>query len=280
MAGIKGDMAGGAAVAAAVRAIAAAGIPVNVTAVVPCCENRISTTSLLPGDLIGSLSGKTIEVFNADAEGRLILADGLTWAIRKEGCTRLVDAATLTGAICAMLGYVATGVMASDDGWYAALERPPPTPASASGVCRTSRNMKSSSAATSVTCATRAATAAARSRAGLFLRHFTEGLPWLHLDIAGTADNKGYVWEHQVPGATGTAVSTLFHLACGLAGKKGGSKMKRPLIEACVDSYASAMAASRAGADRLELCAHLVIGGTTPTPCSVPAGAARQRRAH
>lgn len=101
--------------------------------------------------------------------------------------------------------------------------------------------------------------------AGLFLRHFTEGLPWLHLDIAGTADNKGYVWEHQVPGATGTAVSTLFHLACGLAEKKGGSKMKRPLIEACVDSYASAMAASRAGADRLELCAHLVIGGTTPT---------------
>ncbi len=69
----------------------------NVTAVVPCCENRISTTSLLPGDLIGSLSGKTIEVFNADAEGRLILADGLTWAIRKEGCTHLVDAATLTG---------------------------------------------------------------------------------------------------------------------------------------------------------------------------------------
>lgn len=85
MAGIKGDMAGGAAVAAAVRAIAAAGLPVNVTAVVPCCENRISTTSLLPGDLIGSLSGKTIEVFNADAEGRLILADGLTWAIPEGG---------------------------------------------------------------------------------------------------------------------------------------------------------------------------------------------------
>ena len=218
MAGIKGDMAGGAAVAAAVRAIAAAGIPVNVTAVVPCCENRISTTSLLPGDLIGSLSGKTIEVFNADAEGRLILADGLTWAIRKEGCTRLVDAATLTGAICAMLGYVATGVMASDDGWYAALERAaahsgerfwrmPDFPeyeklirGDLGDVRNTSRD------------------GCGAITAGLFLRHFTEGLPWLHLDIAGTADNKGYVWEHQVPGA-----------------------------------------------DRLELCAHLVIGGTTPT---------------
>lgn len=224
MAGIKGDMAGGAAVAAAVRAIAAAGIPVNVTAVVPCCENRISTTSLLPGDLIGSLSGKTIEVFNADAEGRLILADGLTWAIRKEGCTRLVDAATLTGAICAMLGYVATGVMASDDGWYATLERPPPTPASASGVCRTSRNMKSSSAATSATCATRAATAAARSRPGCScgtLPRVCRGCIWTS---QARRTNKGYVWEHQVPGATGTAVSTLFHLACGLAEIKEEAK--------------------------------------------------------
>ena len=224
MAGIKGDMAGGAAVAAAVRAIAAAGIPVNVTAVVPCCENRISTTSLLPGDLIGSLSGKTIEVFNADAEGRLILADGLTWAIRKEGCTRLVDAATLTGAICAMLGYVATGVMASDDGWYATLERAaahsgerfwrmPDFPeyeklirGDLGDVRNTSRD------------------GCGAITAGLFLRHFTEGLPWLHLDIAGTADNKGYVWEHQVPGATGTAVSTLFHLACGLAEIKEEAK--------------------------------------------------------
>lgn len=224
MAGIKGDMAGGAAVAAAVRAIAAAGLPVNVTAVVPCCENRISTTSLLPGDLIGSLSGKTIEVFNADAEGRLILADGLTWAIRKEGCTRLVDAATLTGAICAMLGYVATGVMASDDGWYAALERAaahsgerfwrmPDFPeyeklirGDLGDVRNTSRD------------------GCGAITAGLFLQHFTEGLPWLHLDIAGTADNKGYVWEHQVPGATGTAVSTLFHLACGLAEKKEEAK--------------------------------------------------------
>ena len=210
--------------AAAVRAIAAAGLPVNVTAVVPCCENRISTTSLLPGDLIGSLSGKTIEVFNADAEGRLILADGLTWAIRKEGCTHLVDAATLTGAICAMLGYVATGVMASDDGWYAALERAaahsgerfwrmPDFPeyeklirGDLGDVRNTSRD------------------GCGAITAGLFLRHFTEGLPWLHLDIAGTADNKGYVWEHQVPGATGTAVSTLFHLACGLAEKKEEAK--------------------------------------------------------
>src|SRR5699024_12223485 len=82
------------------------------------CENRISRESTLPGDLITSLSGQTIEVLNTDAEGRLILADALTWAIREEGCTRLVDVATRTGAICAVLGNVAAGVMASDDGCY------------------------------------------------------------------------------------------------------------------------------------------------------------------
>ena len=100
MAGIKGDMAGGAAAAAAVRALAANGAAVNVTAVVPICENRISDASMLPGDVITSFSGQTIEILNADAEGRLILADALAWAAEKEGCTHLVDIATLTGAIC------------------------------------------------------------------------------------------------------------------------------------------------------------------------------------
>ena len=112
MAGMKGDMAGGAAAAAAVCALAANKVRANVTAVVPCCENRISNLAMLPGDVISSLSGRTIEVMNTDAEGRLILCDALTWAIRQEKATRLVDIATLTGAIYAMLGHVAAGVMA------------------------------------------------------------------------------------------------------------------------------------------------------------------------
>lgn len=78
---------------------------------------------MLPGDVITSFSGKTIEILNADAEGRLILADGLAWAAEKEGCTHLADIATLTGAICAMLGFVTTGVMASDDRLYDCLAR-------------------------------------------------------------------------------------------------------------------------------------------------------------
>lgn len=213
MAKMKGDMAGGAAAACALRALAAAGVRANVTAVVPLCENRVSPGSALPGDVIRSLSGQTIEVLSTDAEGRLILADALTWSIREEKCTHLVDIATLTGAICNMLGSVAAGVMASGDEPYIQLEkaaalsgerywRMPAFPeyeklieSDLADVRNTSKDGCSAIAA------------------GLFLKRFTQGLPWLHLDIAGTADCKKPIWQHQVSGATGAAVSTLFYLA-------------------------------------------------------------------
>ena len=213
MAGIKGDMAGGAAAAAAVRALAANGAAVNVTAVVPICENRISNVSMLPGDVITSFSGKTIEILNADAEGRLILADGLAWAAEKEGCTHLADIATLTGAICAMLGFVTTGVMASDDRLYDCLARAaarsgekfwrmPDDPEYETLIESDYADVRNTSK-----------DGCGAITAGLFLKKFTADRPWLHLDIAGTADNSGIVWQHQVPGATGTAVSTLYHLS-------------------------------------------------------------------
>ena len=212
MAGIKGDMAGGAAAAAAVRALAANGAAVNVTAVVPICENRISNASMLPGDVITSFSGKTIEILNADAEGRLILADSLAWAAEREDCTHLVDIATLTGAICAMLGFVTTGVMASDDGFYSCLTRA----AARSGekFWRMPDNSEYEALIESDYADVRNTSkdGCGAITAGLFLKKFTEERPWLHLDIAGTADNTGIVWQHQVPGATGTAVSTLYHL--------------------------------------------------------------------
>lgn len=214
MAGIKGDMAGGAAAAAALHALARHGVRVNVTAVIPTCENRISPTSMLPGDRITLFSGQTVEILNADAEGRLILADGLTWAIRREGCTHLVDIATLTGAVYAMLGYVTTGVMASDDEWYGCLTRAaghsgerfwrmPDFPEYEDLIRSDYADVRNTSK-----------DGCGAITAGLFLKHFTQGLPWLHLDIAGTADNNtGITWQHQTPGATGTAVSTLYYLA-------------------------------------------------------------------
>ena len=213
MAGIKGDMAGGAAAAAALRALAANGVPVNVTVVVPVCENRISDSSMVPGDVITSFSGKTIEILNSDAEGRLILADGLAWAAEREGCTHLVDIATLTGAICAMLGFVTTGVMASDNGFYdcllCAAER------SGEKFWRMPDDAEYETLIESDYADVRNTSkdGCGAITAGLFLKKFTAGRPWLHLDIAGTADNTGIVWQHQVPGATGTAVSTLYHLA-------------------------------------------------------------------
>ena len=212
MAGIKGDMAGGAAAAAAVRALAANGAAVNVTAVVPICENRISNASMLPGDVITSFSGKTIEILNADAEGRLILADSLAWAAEREDCTHLVDIATLTGAICAMLGFVTTGVMASDDGFYGCLMRAAARSGEKFWRMPDDSEYEALIGSDYADVRNTSKDGCGAITAGLFLKKFTEERPWLHLDIAGTADNTGIVWQHQVPGATGTAVSTLYHL--------------------------------------------------------------------
>ena len=216
MPGMTGDMAGGAAVCGAVLALAENRAPVNVTAVIPAVENRISNDSFLPSYVIGSLSGRTIEVGNTDAEGRLILADAITYAIRKENACKVVDIATLTGSMAAMLGGVATGVMANDDGFYAQLEeasrrsgerfwRVPDFPeykklieTPVADLCNTSDG-----------CGAIAA--------GFFLRACAEDTPWLHLDIAGT----GWVWtspkEYQIKGATGVGVTTLYEL-CKSAG--------------------------------------------------------------
>ena len=213
MAGIKGDMAGGAAVAAAVRALALHGAAVNVTAVVPVCENRISDGSMTPGDVITSLSGQTIEILNSDAEGRLILADGLTWAAEHEGCTQLVDVATLTGAIYVMLGYVTTGVMANDDASYAALSRAAMHSGEKFWRMPDDEEYEKLIESDYADVRNTSKDGCGAITAGLFLKKFAAGKPWLHLDIAGTADNSGFVWQHQVPGATGTAVSTLYHLA-------------------------------------------------------------------
>ena len=213
MAGMKGDMAGGAAVAGAVCALAANGVKVNVTAVIPACENRISPTSSLPGDLVTSFSGQTIEVLNTDAEGRLLLCDAVTWAIREEKATKLVDAATLTGAIYAMLGHVATGVMTNDDAWFAALERAAEQSGERFWQIPTYPEYEKLIESDYADVRNTTKNGCGAIAAGLFLKRFTEEPPWMHLDIAGTADNSSPVWQHQVGGATGAATATLYYLA-------------------------------------------------------------------
>ncbi len=209
---MKDDMAGGAAVVAAMRAIATLGAPIRVVGVVPAVENMPGGRALKPGDVLASASGKTVEVVNTDAEGRLILADAL-WYAQRLGATHLVDAATLTGACTVALGRLTTGLFGAPDAWVEhvrrvageAGERAWPMP-----LFDDYAEALRSDIADLVNSAGRAGGAIT---AAMFLREFTGGLPWAHLDIAGTAwadEAKPY----QPKGATGAAVRTLAALAC------------------------------------------------------------------
>ncbi|MCH5279408.1 MAG: leucyl aminopeptidase [Christensenellaceae bacterium] len=212
MRGIKGDMAGGAAVFGTLLALAENHIPVNVTAVIPAVENRIAPDSYIPGDVIGSMSGKTIEVLNTDAEGRLILADAVTYAIRCEKAAQVVDIATLTGAVVSMFGFTTAGYITNDERLNRAFMeaysrsgeqywRLPDFPEYRSLLDSSIADISNVS---SGGCGT--------ITAGLFIGAFTEGKPWLHIDIAGTAWVGSPVFEYQTIGATGAGVTTLYEL--------------------------------------------------------------------
>ncbi len=212
MEGIKGDMAGAGAVAGALYALARRETKANVTAVIPMCENRISSGSLLPGDVISSYAGKSIEVLNTDAEGRLILADAMSYAVRKEHVTQVLDIATLTGAVATMFGFTVGGVLCDDENWYREFERAGRT--SGERYARIpfyeehEEMIKSRLADVRNTSKGGCGTITA----GLFIREFAENKPWLHLDIAGTAWVSDPAFAFQSPGATGAGVTTLYHL--------------------------------------------------------------------
>ncbi|MEO8027301.1 MAG: leucyl aminopeptidase [Bryobacteraceae bacterium] len=208
---MKYDMAGGAAVLGAMRAIAQLKPSIQVTAFVPAVENMVGSRAQRPGDIVTSYSGKTIEVLNTDAEGRLILADAVTYA-KKQGCTHLVDAATLTGAIVVALGSINVGAFTNND---AMLNRVL-TAAKAEGEkmwhmpCEDEyRDLLKSPYADLANIGPRGAGSIS---AAWFIREFVDETPWVHLDIAGTAwldDNKPYMPK----GPTGVGVRTFVRLA-------------------------------------------------------------------
>lgn len=216
--GIKGDMAGGAAVCGTVLALAENRVPINVTAVIPAVENRISPDSFIPGDVIRSMSGKTIEIGNSDAEGRLILADAVTYAIRQEGADRVVDIATLTGAMVKMFGFTTAGFLCNDEALCGAFQEA----AVRSGEqywrlpCFDDYQKMIESPVADLYNTSNDGCGAIT--AGLFIGSFAEDKPWLHIDIAGTAEVDAPRREYQVKGATGAGVSTLYELCRGLAG--------------------------------------------------------------
>ncbi|WP_138752669.1 leucyl aminopeptidase [Paenibacillus sinopodophylli] len=204
------DMGGAAAVLGAMRVIGELKPAINVIAVIPTAENMPSDRAIKPGDVLRMMSGHTVEIVNTDAEGRLVLADGLTTAITR-GATKLVDVATLTGAVSVALGTQATGAVTNHEELFkqvqAASERAgeriwqlPAYPEYKKQIKSDAADLKNSGGRYAGTIT-----------GGLFIGHFAEGLPWVHLDIAGTAwleSSRG--WETK--GATGVMVRTLIEL--------------------------------------------------------------------
>jgi leucyl aminopeptidase len=208
---MKFDMSGGATVIEAMAAIAELGLPVTITAVVPSTENMPSGHAVKPGDIVTAMNGKTIEINNTDAEGRLILADALCYAV-EQGAERIVDLATLTGAIIVALGSSFVGLFSNDDDWYGEVEaactatgelgwRLPLHPEYFELTKGTYADLTNAAAERK----------APSSYAAEFLRQFVDDRPWVHMDIAGTAWglNRAYVGK----GASGFGVRTLIELA-------------------------------------------------------------------
>jgi leucyl aminopeptidase len=213
---MKYDMAGAATMIGAMRAIALLKPKVKVTAVVLATENMPSGKAQKPGDVQIAMSGKSIEIINTDAEGRLILADGLAYA-RELGCTHLVDAATLTGAIVVALGYVNAGIFASTDEMYdrfLAANKQAGEKMWRMPLDDEYKDLIKSNIADMVNAGSRYGGAIF---AAMFLKEFAEETPWIHLDIAGTAwmeDNKPWIAK----GPSGIALRSLVEFVKGWEG--------------------------------------------------------------
>ncbi len=208
---MKDDMAGGAAVAAAMRAIGRLGAPIRVIGVIPIAENMPGGRAFKPGDVLRSAEGKTVEIVNTDAEGRLILGDGL-WHARQLGATHLVTIATLTGAVVVALGKGTSGLFGSPDAWVQRVKAAGDTAGDALWQLPLVDEYRDQLKSEIADFTNSGGRPAASITAALFLREFTGGLPWAHLDIAGTAwadDARPYLPK----GPSGVAVRTLAELA-------------------------------------------------------------------
>ena len=213
---MKSDMGGGAAVVGAMLAIAALKPKINVIGIVPTTENMPSGKAIKPGDVVTGSGGKTIEIINTDAEGRLILSDGITYALN-EGATHIVDIATLTGSIARTLGPLAIGAFGNDPTLMDLVRRAAdlagervwelPTWADYDGLIDSEiADIKNATVPW-----------AGATTAALFLREFVDGRPWVHLDIAGSAWQDASDLKTVPKGPTGSGVRVMAHLAGLLA---------------------------------------------------------------
>ena len=204
---MKSDMGGAAAVIGTMQALAKNKVEKNVVAVVAACENAISGGSYKPGDIIGSMAGKTIEVLNTDAEGRLTLIDAVTYIIEKENVNKIVDVATLTGAALVALGTEITGVISNNDELITASKRSGekfwrlPNDKCYKKLYKGDFTDFKNIGGRYGGCIT----------AGMFIGEFVQDKPWLHLDIAGTSWVESSS-DTTPKGGTGAPVATLYEL--------------------------------------------------------------------
>ncbi|MGH3869904.1 MAG: leucyl aminopeptidase family protein [Pseudonocardiaceae bacterium] len=213
---MRTDMSGGAAVIAALLAVGRLKLPLRVTGLVPCAENHVSGSAFRPGDVLRQVGGTTTEVTNTDAEGRLVLADALAHAVHALRPTTLVDVATLTGAMKVSLGLRTGGLFATEpdlaerirtageavgEAWWPM----PLVDDHAGGVRSEIADLR------------QCPPGPGGITAALFLREFTAGLPWAHLDIAGPARAE-HDYDEVNAGGTGFGARTLIELACSFTG--------------------------------------------------------------
>lgn len=215
MEAMKADMTGAASVIAAMGAIAKLAPKVNIVGIAPCTENMPGGNAIKPGDVVSAMNGRTIEIINTDAEGRLVLADALCWA-KELGATAIVDVATLTGAVTTTLGDVAYGLMTNNDAFCSKLE----AAATAAGektwrlpMWKEYDDFIKSDVADCKNSGTRGAGTIVGAK---FLEPFVGETPWVHMDIAGVdmmSADKGWVSK----GASGYSVRTMINLAMAMA---------------------------------------------------------------
>jgi leucyl aminopeptidase len=213
---MKDDMSGGAAVLCAMAAISRLKAPTRCIGVIPLTENMPGGRAFKPGDILTSAEGKTVEILNTDAEGRLVLGDAL-WYARQLGATHLVDVATLTGACVVALGKTTSGLFGTPDAWVEQVRRATERAGDRSWPMPVFDDYKELFKSEIADFANTGGRAGGAITGALFVKEFSGDLPWVHMDIAGTAwaeEPKPY----QPKGATGVAVRTLAELALDLDG--------------------------------------------------------------
>ena len=209
---MKGDMSGAATVLGVMQAIGAIKPKINVLGIAPCTENMPGGKATKPGDVVYAMDGKSIEVLNTDAEGRLVLADALAYAVQ-EKCSAIIDIATLTGAMMISLGSVRTGVFANNDKLYDKLEKASikaNEPIWRFPLDEAYGKMIVSSVADIKNVGEREAGSITAAK---FLEHFVKKTPWIHMDIAGVMSVKQSQGE-LIKGMSGNPVRTLINLVC------------------------------------------------------------------